>query len=167
MRDRDVHDYRFRPAPFTVDLGAPYLVTVTRSDDPSGEPVAELPYEQALAQYGNALWPPVVTCGTCHARYPAITPADRCPFEYEHPDPDDEEAPDLTGPLYKTTIVIWSRFCGDKEEISALAAQAEDGTALCTRYGSELVMRPAADKDWGPDAAVFFDDDKEDGDADD
>jgi hypothetical protein len=41
--------------------------------------------------------------------------------------------------LYKTTIVIWSEYDGEKLELSALVREAEEGDAYCSLQESELV----------------------------
>jgi hypothetical protein len=61
----------------------------------------------------------------------------------------------MTAPLFKTTIVIWSRENGAKLELSALAREAETGNAYCSRFRSELVQEPEKDNDW--DGTEFFD----------
>jgi hypothetical protein len=62
-----------------------------------------------------------------------------------------EEAP---GGLYKTTAVIWSRYPGDRMELSSLARQAETGDAYCSLDRSAFVADPSADPDW--DGTEFF-----------
>ena len=57
-------------------------------------------------------------------------------------------------PLYKTTVVIWSEYDGEKVELSSLAHEAESGDAYCSRYGSELISDPATDEAW--DGTEFF-----------
>ena len=54
----------------------------------------------------------------------------------------------MTGPLFKTTIVIWSEFNPRDKEIDALARDAMMGDAFCSR--SEVVYRvhPKHDQDW-------------------
>jgi hypothetical protein len=56
--------------------------------------------------------------------------------------------------LYKTTIVIWSRFPGDSVELTTLAHEATEGAAYCPVYRSESVADPASDPDW--DDTEFF-----------
>ena len=59
--------------------------------------------------------------------------------------------------LNKTTIVIWSRpelFDPADVELSALALEAENGLAYCSKYATELVTAPSQDPDW--DKTQFF-----------
>jgi hypothetical protein len=49
----------------------------------------------------------------------------------------------LPARLYKTTIVIWSRYDGADVELHGLAYEAEEGDAYCTRQDSELITDPA------------------------
>lgn len=60
-----------------------------------------------------------------------------------------------SGPLHKTTIVIWSEDPGDQLELEHLAREATSGEAFCSRYRSELIERPERDRDWEP--TEFFD----------
>lgn len=41
--------------------------------------------------------------------------------------------------LYKTEIIIWSRYDGNEVELSDLAREATDGDAYCSRQRSTLV----------------------------
>jgi hypothetical protein len=50
--------------------------------------------------------------------------------------------------LYKTTIIIWSRYDGDKVQLSDLAYQAEEGDAYCSKQSSVLIPQPDTDPDW-------------------
>lgn len=45
----------------------------------------------------------------------------------------------MAEPLYKTTIVIWSRFDGNEHELTMLAQEATDGVAICTEQQSVTV----------------------------
>jgi hypothetical protein len=58
------------------------------------------------------------------------------------------------GPLFKTTIVIWSEYPGEGVELEQLAREATSGAAYCSRYGSEQVTEPARDPAW--DGTEFF-----------
>jgi len=59
-------------------------------------------------------------------------------------------------PLYKTTIIIWSEYDPQHQdmEISDIAAQAIDGDAYCSFSQSELVEDPLADP--YPPSMEFF-----------
>jgi hypothetical protein len=57
--------------------------------------------------------------------------------------------------LYKTTIVIWSEYEGDKVELVDLARAATNGDAYCSQQFSILV-NPEDDADW--DGNEFFSD---------
>lgn len=57
-------------------------------------------------------------------------------------------------PLWKTTVVIWSEYNGERVELSGLAREAEAGDAYCSRYRSCLVSDPEGDEDW--DGTEFF-----------
>lgn len=62
--------------------------------------------------------------------------------------------------LYKTTIVIWSEDNPtDKMELSALAREAESGSAYCSKMRSERVRDPSKDEEW--DGTEFFGEDGE------
>lgn len=63
-------------------------------------------------------------------------------------------SPGAPAGLYKTTIVIWSPYPGDRTELSHLARQAEAGDAYCPAYRSAFIPVPAADPDW--DGTDFF-----------
>jgi len=56
--------------------------------------------------------------------------------------------------LYRTTIVIWSEYDGEKVEIEDLAFQATEGNAYCSKQSSVLVREPELDPDW--DGTEFF-----------
>lgn len=60
----------------------------------------------------------------------------------------------MTPPLYRTTIVIWSRFNANKVELSELARAAEDGDAYCSSYRADYVPTPDNDPAW--DGTEFF-----------
>jgi hypothetical protein len=63
----------------------------------------------------------------------------------------------MTGGLYKTTVVIWSREDPiHRMELSTLAREAETSEAYCSRYGAEWVADPTSDPAW--DGTDFFDD---------
>lgn len=53
------------------------------------------------------------------------------------------------GPLFKTTIVIWSELPGEGLDLEHLAREATIGDAYCSRQSSELVERPELDPAWG------------------
>jgi hypothetical protein len=57
-------------------------------------------------------------------------------------------------PLFKTTIVIWSKYDGTKTELDSLAREATSGDAYCSRFQSVLVQNPPVDPDW--DDTEFF-----------
>lgn len=57
--------------------------------------------------------------------------------------------------LYKTTVVIWSRFNPKKLELSELAREAETGEAYCAKLEANRVNQPITDPDW--DGTEFFD----------
>ena len=70
-----------------------------------------------------------------------------------------------TGPLYKTTIVIWSEydpFGGDADILMAddglelLVRDSRDGESYCSKAKGEKVEDPTKDPDW--DGTEFFDD---------
>jgi len=58
------------------------------------------------------------------------------------------------GPLFKTTVVIWSEYPGEDVELEHLARDAISGDAYCSRYRSERVLEPAGDPAW--DGTDFF-----------
>ena len=60
------------------------------------------------------------------------------------------------GPLFRTTIVIWSKYAGEKVELESLARDATSGDAYCSRYYSEQVREPREDPAW--DGTEFFSD---------
>jgi hypothetical protein len=63
----------------------------------------------------------------------------------------------MTGGLYKTMVVIWTRDDPVHQmELSALAREAETGDAYCSRYRAEWVADPTGDPAW--DGTDFFDD---------
>ena len=39
----------------------------------------------------------LVTCGTCERTFPDLYPAARCPFEYDHDDPEEDDDPEERG----------------------------------------------------------------------
>jgi len=57
-------------------------------------------------------------------------------------------------PLYKTTIIIWSEYDGDSVDLDALAAEAMNGDAYCSKQISVHIEEPDADPDW--DGTEFF-----------
>jgi len=59
-------------------------------------------------------------------------------------------------PLHKTTIVIWSPWPPQENNIalSALARSAEIGDSYCSKMESVAVMNPKEDEDW--DGTEFF-----------
>ena len=61
----------------------------------------------------------------------------------------------MSGPLHKTTIVIWSRKDPIGVELSDLSRQATEGEAYCSKQESGLVAEPEKDPDW--DGTEFFD----------
>ena len=61
----------------------------------------------------------------------------------------------MSGPLHKTTIVIWTREDPIGQEISYLAQRATGGDAYCSKQASGLVAEPEKDPDW--DGTEFFD----------
>lgn len=61
---------------------------------------------------------------------------------------------DVPEGLYKTTIVIWSRYPSDTTELSGPARPAETGGAYCSVYRSAFILAPPADPDW--DGTGFF-----------
>jgi hypothetical protein len=60
----------------------------------------------------------------------------------------------VSTPLYKTVIVIWSEYDGEKVEIEDLAFQATEGNAYCSKQQSVLVQEPTTDPEW--DGTEFF-----------
>jgi len=58
-------------------------------------------------------------------------------------------------PLYKTTIVIWSKFDPSHVGMENLAYEASEGQAYCSLRDTLVVDDPKADKDW--DGTEFFD----------
>lgn len=58
--------------------------------------------------------------------------------------------------LHKTTIVIWSRYPGDKLELVDLAQQATDGDAYCSKQESVFCDDPFGDPD-APAQEFFVD----------
>lgn len=58
------------------------------------------------------------------------------------------------GPLYKTTIVIWSKYDGGSVELEDLAEDAQRGAAYCSKQDSKLIQDPGEDQDW--DGTEFF-----------
>lgn len=68
-----------------------------------------------------------------------------------------------TTKLYKSTIVIWSDFDPAEVELSALAWEAEQGSAICTRFDPVEVTDPDADTDYPVEFfSSFLDDDDDD-----
>lgn len=64
-------------------------------------------------------------------------------------------AAEFTGPLYKTTAVIWSEFDpSGKIELSDLARRAEVDDCYCSKQVTELVKEPTKDPNW--DGTEFF-----------
>ncbi len=57
-------------------------------------------------------------------------------------------------PLYKTTIVIWSRFEGTSVGLETLGHEAERGEAYCSVSRSEFIEDPSRDPAW--DGTEFF-----------
>jgi hypothetical protein len=57
-------------------------------------------------------------------------------------------------PLWKTIIVVWSRYPGNNEELEDLAHDATSGDAYCSKYRSEQIAEPEKDVDW--DGTQFF-----------
>lgn len=69
----------------------------------------------------------------------------------------------MTDPLYKTTVIIWTEFDPSALELPALAAEADYGSAYCSKLITEHVKDPSYDLEW--DGTDFFDlhiDDDED-----
>lgn len=69
---------------------------------------------------------------------------------------------DRPPPLFKTTVVIWSREdpsgIGEPDEhLSMLAREAEVGSSYCSRETTERIEDPASDPDW--DGTEFFGED--------
>jgi hypothetical protein len=60
----------------------------------------------------------------------------------------DQPATPASEGLYKTAIVIWSRYPGNGTELSQLAREAESGDDYCSVYRSSLVTEPESDPDW-------------------
>jgi hypothetical protein len=58
------------------------------------------------------------------------------------------------GPLWKSTITIWSRFNPQQVELSTLAREAETGEAYCAEMTAALVEHPETDPKW--DGTEFF-----------
>ncbi|MBS1861879.1 MAG: hypothetical protein JSS68_09220 [Actinobacteria bacterium] len=65
-----------------------------------------------------------------------------------------EQGAAAIGPLFKTTIVIWSEYPGEEVELEHLARDATGGEAYCPGYRSEPVRIPGGDADW--DGTDFF-----------
>ena len=61
-----------------------------------------------------------------------------------------------TKPLFKTTIVIWSKYSGMDVELGQLAQSAASGDAYCSKQSSVLVRRHHQDSEW--DGNEFFGD---------
>ena len=60
--------------------------------------------------------------------------------------------------LWKSTIVIWSKFNPCDIELRHLAGQAENGEAYCSKFGAEIIEVPQGDPDW--DGTEFFGEDE-------
>jgi len=56
--------------------------------------------------------------------------------------------------LYKTSIVIWTRYDPSCMEIDRLADEAMDGNAYCSKQETEKVLDRNRDPDW--DGSEFF-----------
>lgn len=56
--------------------------------------------------------------------------------------------------LWKTTIVIWSKYDPQEVELEDLAREATSGAAYCSRQKALYVMRAEDDSDW--DGTEFF-----------
>jgi hypothetical protein len=67
---------------------------------------------------------------------------------------DEADGAAAPGPLFKTTIVIWSEYPGEKVDLEHLARDATCGDAYCSRYRSERVGEPEGDPAW--DGTDFF-----------
>jgi hypothetical protein len=123
-----------------------------------------LPYCTNLTEDNEAVWGPHTITEpdgqVCYLKIPEVLDAvtsDSVPGQPSAARPDAgtaQSSPDPPGGLYKTVAVIWSRYSGDKTELSSLAFQAETGDAYCSAYWSELVRVPDADPDW--DGTDFF-----------
>lgn len=61
--------------------------------------------------------------------------------------------------LYKTTIVIWSKYNGAERELKDLALDATNGNAYCSRQESKLLKDPTLDLDWDDNEFFFEHDD--------
>jgi hypothetical protein len=57
-------------------------------------------------------------------------------------------------PLFKSTIVIWSRCDPTDMELDDLACEAVEGAAYCSKLTNQLVTSPEQDPDW--DGTEFF-----------
>jgi hypothetical protein len=56
--------------------------------------------------------------------------------------------------LYKSTIIIWTRYDPTELELTEIAHEAESGDAYCSSMTSALVPEPEKDPDW--DGTEFF-----------
>ena len=60
-------------------------------------------------------------------------------------------------PLYKTTIVVWSKTPHVGFELSHIAWEAEEGADYCSKVSETLIESPENDPDW--DGTEFFEED--------
>lgn len=58
------------------------------------------------------------------------------------------------GPLFKTTLVIWSDFDASKVELERLAQEATSGKAYCSVSKTKKIKKPQKSKHW--DGTEFF-----------
>lgn len=63
----------------------------------------------------------------------------------------------MSAPLYKSTIVIWSKFDPTTVELSDLAWEADHGSALVTDFTPVTVTVPSLDPDYVEQIDDFFD----------
>ena len=56
--------------------------------------------------------------------------------------------------LYKTTIVVWTKYDPSRLEINRLAQEAMDGSAYCSVQHTSFIEEPQKDPDW--DHTEFF-----------
>lgn len=58
------------------------------------------------------------------------------------------------GPLWKTTIIVWSEYYAGDVELEDLGRGATSGDAYCSKQSSVRVEDPKTDPDW--DGTEFF-----------
>jgi hypothetical protein len=58
--------------------------------------------------------------------------------------------------LYKTTLIIWSKFDPRDYDISLLAYEAEQGYAYCSSQKHERIEHPEQDEHWAEVDTDYF-----------